>query len=203
MKTNSEKIKKLTASGILIALVIVFQMISLIPLGPISFTIALTVIVVGAVLYGPKTGALLGGIFGLVVTIQTATGLGGLLSLMMFQFDPVITVLLCMGKGIAAGLVPGLIFAALKKAHRIKLGVILAAVSAPIVNTGIFFAGALTVFGGVLENFVSIVGIASVKDLIVAGIIIPCFIPEFIINVALIPVVLRIISIIGSKKITK
>jgi uncharacterized membrane protein len=200
MKTNSEKVRKLTASAILIALVIVFQMISLIPLGPISFTIALTVIVVGAVLYGPKTGALLGGVFGLVVTVQTATGLGGLLSLMMFQFDPVITVILCMGKGIAAGLVPGMIFAALKKAKHEKLGVVLASVSSPIVNTGIFFAGALTIFGGVLESFISQVGIASVQDLIVAGIIIPCFIPEFIINVALIPVVLRVIAIVSPKK---
>ena len=200
MKTNSQKIKTLTATAILIALVIVFQMISLIPIGPIAFTIALTVIVVGAVLYGPKVGAILGAVFGAVVVVQTVTGMGGLLSLMMFQFNPIITVALCMVKGIAAGLVPGLIYSAFRHTKFKNIGIILAAISAPIVNTSIFFAGALTVFSGVLEEFIADVGIDSIETLIISGIIIPNFIPEFLINVALIPVVLRVISIVSPKK---
>ena len=49
-----------------------------------------------------------------------------------------VTILLCILKGTAAGWVSGLIYRALTKCEKTKLGVVLSAVACPIVNTGIF-----------------------------------------------------------------
>ena len=61
--------------AVLAALVVVLQLLSsVIKIGTVSITLTLIPIVVGAAFYGPGAGAILGTVFGLVVTINSATG---------------------------------------------------------------------------------------------------------------------------------
>ena len=58
----------------------------------------------GAILFGPASGAVLGAVFGVTVAIQVVSGAAGEASFMMFTQAPVITIVLCILKGTAAGL---------------------------------------------------------------------------------------------------
>ena len=71
---NNNKIKKLTGTSIFMALVIVLQLISnYITLGPVSITLALVPIALGAIIYGPLTGLFLGLIHGAIVIVSPST----------------------------------------------------------------------------------------------------------------------------------
>ncbi len=134
MSTIKTKTLRLVQLGLLSGLIILLQMYFVIPLpGSLTLSLVLVPIVVGAVLYGPGAGALLGGIFGLVVSIMAIQGQLGLLTNMMVAYNPLLTVTVCMFKGIGAGFVPGLIAKTFRK--RRFAGILLAAAAAPIMNT--------------------------------------------------------------------
>ena len=68
---KSLEIKRMMTLGILGGLIAALSMIK-IPLGQFSITLALIPLVVGAILYGPKGGAFLGFIMGMVVLFVDA-----------------------------------------------------------------------------------------------------------------------------------
>ena len=106
----------MTGIALLMALVVVLQFVSSMipPVGGFSISLVLIPIVMGAAIFGPSAGALLGGVFGAVVYINCVTSAdpGGA---MVFQANPVLCFLVVMGKGILAGLLAGVVYAALKK----------------------------------------------------------------------------------------
>ena len=180
--------------AMLAAIIVVLQQI-VIPLpGGLTLSLVLVPIVVGAVMFGPSAGAILGGVFGIVVTFLVIIGRAGELSTMMWLANPVVTVLVCLAKGIAAGSCSGLVARAFKK--REFVGIVLAAAVAPIVNTGIFLLGLLTAFRGVLTEFASGIGYGNVSVLYFAVIIIVGinFIIEFAANVILSPTIAAIVK---------
>ena len=59
--------------------------------------------------------------------------------------------LVCVGKAVLCGWVAGLVYKALSNNQ--TLGCIAAAICAPIVNTGVFAVGMLTVFRSILQDF--------------------------------------------------
>ena len=137
--------------ALLAALVIVLQTVaSNIKVGPIPITLTLVPIVIGAVLYGPGAGALLGAIFGLVTAVAGLTGYDAGTQALI-QASPVWTILTCFVKATAAGWVAGLVYRALRKKQ--TLGCVLAAMSAPVVNTGIFLLAMTTVLRSSLETW--------------------------------------------------
>ena len=148
---NHEKVRKLVLLAILTALVVVMQTIgSVIRIGPIPISLTLVPIVVGAVTLGIGAGAFLGGVFGLVCLIAGITGTDQF-TFLMWTMSPFWLVIVCMGKAIACGAGAGAVFKLLKKNQ--TLGCIAAAISAPIINTGIFCIGMLTVFRPLLQEF--------------------------------------------------
>ena len=197
-RTNS-KTQSLVGTAILAALVIVLQMFVVIPIGIFYITLTLVPIIIGAILYGPRAGALLGGVFGVVVAIQVVTGAAGVLSFKMFEALPVVTLALCVIKGVAAGLVSGVVYKLFKGKEKNALGVILSAVACPIVNTGIFVSGLFVFYYDLMSEFASANAYASTVAFIFIGIVGLNFVVEFVINVLLIPVVLRILSIVVPK----
>jgi len=78
---------------------------------------------------------------------------------------------------------------------------VLAAAAAPIVNTGIFTAGMLTVFRGVMMDFANSIGMGGVNALYFAVVILVGvnFIIEFAANLILSPAIAGIVR--GVKKI--
>lgn len=189
-KTFNSKTELLVGMGILTAIIIVLQVVAtFFPTKPFAVTLALVPIVVGAAVYGKYAGAYLGAVFSLVVVIMCMNGadVGGA---MVFNANPGLCVLLCMLKGSAAGFVAGLLYSLLNKVN-VWLGTIAAAVIAPIVNTGIFIAGLLLFFRDILTAWAGGSDILFWAVFIMAG---WNFIAELVVNIVLIPIIVRIIG---------
>ena len=205
MKTQRTKILELVQLAMLAALVVVLQLLSaLIPPigGMVSITLTLIPVVIGAILFDKKGGAILGFVFGLIVMINCITGLdpGGNI---LWTTNPAITALLCLIKGTLAGLVPATVYSAIvgKKAVSDKkklLTTMLSAMLAPIVNTSTFVIGMLLFFKDTLTIWANGKPIMLYILLGLAGI---NFLIEFIINLILTPAIIRIVDVIKKKNI--
>ena len=139
MKTNKQRIQTITGIGLLSALVIVLQFVSMsLRFSAFSITLTLIPIVVGAAMYGIGAGTWLGLVFGLTVLLT-----GDAAGFMAWSIPgTIITVLV---KGMAAGALSGLVFKLLDKKNR-TLAIIAAAMIAPIANSGTFLLGCLVFF---------------------------------------------------------
>lgn len=197
MSTINTKTLRLVQLGLLSGLIILLQLYFVIPLpGSLTLSLVLVPIVVGAVLYGPGAGALLGGIFGLAVSIMAIQGQLGLLTNMMVAYNPLLTVTVCMFKGIGAGFVPGLIAKTFRK--RRFAGILLAAAAAPIMNTGIFLLGMFTVFRSVMDEFAVNIGMGGMSAIYFAVVVLVGvnFLIEFAANIILSPTIASIVNAI-------
>lgn len=193
MKNN--KVFKMILMAILLALVVVLQTIStFFKIGEVSITLALTPIIVGAIILGVKSGTILGAVFGLIVYMFAAIGsdVGGN---MLFVANPFTTLLVCVVKGACAGAASGGIYHLLEKKNK-YVAVLLACIVAPICNTGIFcismpifFKSILTAWAGgsnlIYYTFIGLIGVN--------------FLIELITNTVLSPAVARVISIFKTK----
>lgn len=204
MKTQKEKTLELVQLSMLAALVVVLQLLSaLIPpiAGMVSITLTLIPVVIGAILFGKKGGAILGFIFGLIVLINCIAGLdpGGNI---LWTVNPILTALLCIIKGVAAGFVPAAVYSAVMKDE--KIGdkaktplTLVAAVLAPVVNTSIFVVGMLLFFKDTLTVWANGEPILSYILVGLAGI---NFTIEFLINILLTPAIIRIVDVVKKKR---
>ena len=188
--------RKLIYTAMFAAVVVVLQMFVSIPIGMFTITLTLVPVMLGAILFGPISGAILGGVFGVVVAIQVITGAAGPASTLMLVQAPVTTVVLCILKGAVAGLASGLGYKAVAKLEKPNLAVILSAVVCPIVNTGIFCLGLVVFYNNLLNEWAIAGDYASAFTFIILGLIGLNFVIEFAVNVLLIPVALRMIKIV-------
>lgn len=190
------KIKRMAGIALLMAMVVVMQFISasIPPVSGFSISLVLIPIVLGAALFGPKAGALLGATFGVVVTINCITGAdaGGQ---MVFQANPILCILVVMGKGILAGLVSGLVYKAFKGKNS-YLAMVLAAIVCPVVNTGTFVLCMMTFFKDVLSVWA---GGGDILAYIFSGLLLLNFVPELIINVVFSPAGQRIVHTVEKR----
>ena len=193
----SQKIKRMAAVALLMALVVVMQFISgmIPPVSGFSISLVLIPVVLGSALYGPGVGALLGGTFGLIVFINCVTGadVGGA---MVLQANPVLCFLVVMGKGILAGLASGWVYKLLKNKNT-YLAMLCAAIVCPVVNTGIFALGCLVFFWDTLTQWA---GGGSTWHYLVFVLIGANFLIEMLLNVVLAPVVVRLVGIAKKMK---
>ena len=129
--------------ALLIAIQIVMRLLGLgrVPIGPLNMSFLTLPIAIGAMLMGPLTGAILGGVFGLFSLWDAISGAGGMTAF-FFQNNPVSTVILCVGMRILMGVCCGLIFKVVSKLDRDEKtwSYFVGALSAPLLNT-IFFMG--------------------------------------------------------------
>lgn len=157
MKKASSKgsLSRMTGLSIFTAIIAVLTVLcTFIRFGPFSITLALAPIIIGAAMYGPGAGAFLGGVFGFVVLLTGVFGWdGGTVMLLMGQ-NAFACILICLLKGIMAGWISGLTYSALAKKN-MKLGVLVAGIVCPIVNTGLFILGMLVFYMATLESWAS------------------------------------------------
>ena len=198
-RKQNEKILRMVEMAMLVALVVVLQMVSaMIPpiAGAVSITLTLVPVVVGAILFGKKGGAVLGFTFGLIVLVNCVSGLdvGGNI---LWNANPLLTALICFVKGIAAGFVPALLYEAVKGKKETATGgrkyaaSLVASLSAPLVNTGLFVCGMLLFFMEILHAWAGGTDVASYVLLGLAGV---NFLVEFLINMILTPAIVRIVE---------
>lgn len=129
--TNTIKIKKMTGVGLLVAITVVLTLLgNMITIGPVAINLSLIPITLGAIIYGPISGFILGAANGLTVLLAPSTAI-------FLSHNVFLTIITCIFKTGLAGLVAGFAFKLLNKVNFI-LGVVIAAILTPVVNTGIF-----------------------------------------------------------------
>lgn len=190
-------VQKLVGIAMLAAIVVVLQYIgNFIKFGSVSISLVLLPIVVGAAIYGPSAGAILGGIFGASIIIGYLSGNVDFLWLA----NPVATAIVCIIKGCGAGFVSGILYKLFAK-RNIKSGKVLGAYSAaivcPVVNTGIFLLAMFTIFR---EQLVSIAGGTNTVYFAFVGLAGVNFLVELAVNVVLAPVIVGIMNAVRVRR---
>ena len=183
---KNEKTRRLVAVAMFTAIVIVLQLIgSVIRFGPFSVSLTLIPIVVGAALYGPWAGAWLGFVFGAVVLAS-----GDAAAFLAVNVPG--TILTVLIKGSAAGFCSGLVYRALENRNR-TVATVLAALTCPCVNTGLFLIGCLLFFLPTVAEWAAAFGYQNVGLYMILGLVGGNFIFEVLINMILSPVLIRLI----------
>ena len=202
-----QKILRMVALAMLTALVVVLQMLgSFIKIGPLPMSFVLIPIVIGACLLGAKAGIILGTVFGIVTMIMGITGIDAF-SFLLWEEKPVWFVLICLIKAIAAGFCTGLVYSFLGKAFNgkyIYLQTIISAITAPIVNTGVFVIGMLLFYfdtlNGLPAMFPEAFGqFSNAFGLLFLGLAGFNFVGEFTVNLVLTPAIVRILGAVEKK----
>ena len=192
MRTNSKRAistKTLVLMAMLTALVAVLSYFgSFIRLSPlVNVSLTLIPIVLGAVLCGVWGGTWLGFVNGIVILVsgQAAFFIG---------IAPVGTVIVVLAKGTLCGLAAALIYILIRRMNR-YVAVIAAAVICPVVNSGIYLLGCMTIFYDSIEAM-----IGEATPTIMSVLIYPMglinFPFELVINIIMCPVIYRLITLI-------
>jgi uncharacterized membrane protein len=205
MRTSAkQKTLRTVQLAMLVALVVALQMLSaLIPPigGTVSITLTLVPVVIGGILLGKRAGAILGFAFGIIVMINCINGLdiGGNI---LWTANPFFTALICLVKGTAAGFCPALFYELICKkqknatAGKKLLATVVASLSAPIINTGLFICGMFLLFKDTLYAWAGDTNVITYIIVVLAGL---NFTVEFFVNVILSPAILRITDVVDKK----
>ena len=192
-KSNRFNANTIIGLGLLTAIVVVMQFISMgLRFGTFSITLTLIPIVVGAALYGWVSGAWLGFVFGVSVLLT-----GDANAFLAVNIPGTITTVLV--KGILAGLCAGLVYELISKKNQIA-AVLVSAVIAPVVNTGIFILGSYVFFFDYLSGLAEGTNLFVFILLALVGI---NFFIELGTNLVLNPAILQIIRIGKKMKSSK
>ncbi len=193
MNKKKQSTLRMVGIALLMALVVVMQTISglIPPVSGFSISLVLIPIVIGAAVYGPGAGALLGATFGVIVYINCVTGadIGGA---MVFQANPILCFLVVMGKGILSGLAAGFVYSLFKNRNA-YVAMLLAAIVCPLVNTGVFVLCMCMFFIDILAAWA---GGGDVLGYILTGLVLANMLPELLINVVFSPAGARIAHIV-------
>lgn len=182
------KTKNLVGIGLFTAIVVVLQLLGGgIKFGMFSISLVLIPIVVGAAVYGWQAGAWLGFAFGVTVLLS-----GDAAAFMAVDVPgTVITVLV---KGMGCGFAAGLVYKLFSGKSRI-LAVIAAAVTCPVVNTGIFLIGCKLFFYETVAAWGAAAGFANAAAYMFLGLAGINFLIELVTNIILAPVITRLVKI--------
>ena len=189
MNKRSMDTRTITGLAIFTAIVAVLQLVAALVghVGIFSITLVLVPMVVGAALYGAGAGAWLGFVFGVVVLLSGDAA-------PFLAVNPLGTILTVLAKGALAGWLAGLVYRLLRNT-RPMLAVTAAAVTAPVVNTGIFLVGCLLFFMPKISEWAAAAGFENAGRFMIFGLVGANFIIEILINLILSPVILRLIRI--------
>lgn len=172
--------KQITTISMFAGLVVVLQIVAtFINFGGFPITLTLIPIIIAGALFGPKTGALMGTVFGVVVALMVITGAdpsgAGMLAM-----RPVVTISTCVLKGTFCGLAGALVYKAFSNKNKV-MAIVLASAVTPIVNTGILYIVIIIFFSG---TFAAMLGAFMTVN----------FAIELLTNILLAPGLLRIID---------
>ena len=97
-------------------------------------------------------------------------------------------------KGAAAGFCAGLVYRALEKFNG-WLAAIAAAITAPVVNTGLFLLGCVCFFMPTVTEWGAAAGFPNVGNYMIFGLVGGNFLVELAVNLVLSPVIVRLIKL--------
>ena len=189
---TTRKTQQLTGMAIFSAIIVVLTIFcTFIKFGPVSITLALAPIIIGAAVYGAGAGAILGFVFSLVVLLTGIFGWDGGFIMYLMSLSPVGLLVTIFLKGTAAGFLSGVLYRVISRKNE-KTAVLCAGIACPIVNTGLFVACMFLFFMDALQ------GMAGGRDLVAYIIFGLCginFVIELVVNIALSSVITYIIKL--------
>lgn len=196
-KSNFFTARNVALLGILIALVIVLQLFaSAIPMFGVTLNFSLIPIAFAGILLGWLGGAIVGFSCGLVVFITMAVLGQEPSTAYLFQTNPFILTLMCIGKTTLAGVVSGLLYKVFSKKN-LFLAICISAIVIPIVNSGVYMLGIVLM----KESAVQFMGLnsssAGLVFSVVFGLIWLNFVLELAINAIFIPAFYRVIKVLN------
>ncbi|MBE6741170.1 MAG: ECF transporter S component [Ruminococcaceae bacterium] len=190
MKTNTRKI---VGTALFMAIVFVLQHLAeYIKIGPFSITLVLAPIIVGAAVYGIGTGAILGLEFGLLVLLPRPIGTGD--AQLFLTLNPVATIAVVILKGVLMGLAASAVYRLIETKNKL-FAAIIAGITAPVVNTGVFVIGCWLFFMPTITEWATAAGAENAGLFVITGVVGINFLIELAINLVLSTVIVRIITI--------
>jgi uncharacterized membrane protein len=189
--------------AVLVALVVVLQVFgSSLTIAGLSLNLALVPIALGAIVFGPLFGGLLGFICGFIILINGIIG-NEPFTFYLFSQNPVAIVVVCLLKTTLAGVVAGFAYKLIAKKNKL-VGVFVASALVPIVNTGVFAIACFMILDGIV-SYLGVVGLdvtGMSATYIVFGIVITWnFFIELLTSLILAPAV-SIVTNVVEKQIT-
>ena len=169
-------------SGILIVMSV--TPLGYLNIGPLAISLNMIPVAIGAVALGPGGGAFLGAVFGITSCLQ-CVGIGGTsyMGMILFEINPVLTILQRFVTRMLAGCLTGVIFGGLEKLN-CRFSTYAAGFCAALLNTVLFMAALVILFGktpylqdliggrNILIFILSFVGINALVELFSATIIV-------------------------------
>lgn len=145
----------------------------------------------GTALYGWGMGCWLGLVFGAVVLLSGDANL-------FLAADPGGAIVTVLSKGIACGAAAGLCCRWLHPRH-LRRSILLSALAAPLVNTGVFLPGCRLFFMPLIHQWAQQAGYAGAGAYLVVGMVGWNFLLETAVNMALTPMLAQLIRL-GSRR---
>ena len=163
MKNKTSNIRFLAVNALLAAVICVVSFLPIRTLG-LEITLSMVPVAIGACLYGPASGAILGAVFGIVSFIQ-CFGYSPFGAVLLGE-NPLLTAIVCIPTRILAGLLAGVIAAAIGKLCKNAKSVIplaVGAIAAPVLNTLFFMSALVLCFWNTdyIQGFASALGAAN------------------------------------------
>lgn len=192
-KFDRNKTVRLATTGILTAIVVVFQFIGAsIKFGTFSVSLVLIPIVIGAALGGKYVSTWLGFVFGVVVLLSGDAAA-------FLPINPIGTIMTVIVKGALAGFVGGIAFELLKKINT-YFAVIVSAILVPLTNTGVFLIGCRLFFFDTIKEWAIGLGFENAFTYMIVGLVGINFLFELAINIILSPSVVGAVRVLSKKK---
>lgn len=180
--TPRKGLRRQVGLSLFAAIIVVLSVLgNFVRFGPFPITLALAPIIIGAAVYGSSAGALLGGVFGAVVLLSGILGWDGGTVMLLMGINPFGCILICIGKGILAGYLSGIVYRLIAKKSALG-GVITAGIVCPVVNTGLFIVGMLVFYGSTLQSWAGSQNVIYYAIFGLAGI---NFVVELLVNLVL------------------
>ncbi len=193
--------KNIAYFSVLLALVVVLQLFaSAIPMFGITLNFSLIPIVLAGIFFGAIGGGIMGLVSGFITFITAAVMGGEAATAFLFQANPAVLTLVCLGKTTVAGVVAGLLYRPIAKKNTI-VAAYTSSLVMPVVNTGIYMLGMVIMKEDVAE-FLGCGSSANVVFVTVFGLIWLNFVLEIAVSALLAPAVHRIV-LIAEKQIGK
>lgn len=191
--------KNVALLGILTALVIVLQLFgSAIPMFGITLNFSLIPIALAGILLGYLGGAIVGFVCGLVVFITTAIMGGEPVTANLFQTDPVILTIMCIGKTTVAGLVSGLLYKLISKRNNL-VAVSVGSIAIPVINTTIYVLGMLLMKDSLIAYMGWDFNSTWLVFVTILSIIWLNFVLEMVITIIFTPLTYRVIRVLDKR----
>lgn len=126
------KTRKYIAVSIFVAITCFVQILSTyINFIGLPITLSLIPVIIGGALYGVGFGTLLGLCFGIIVTLMVILGIDPT-GAMMFSMHPIVTVSICLIKGVIAGFLGALVYKSIKNK---KVAIVIGSLITTLSNT--------------------------------------------------------------------